>query len=253
MNDSKKIYESKEFGNWAYPTGLIEDEATLISKYFKKNLATLEAGTGGGRILHALRDLGYNNLHGFDYVPEFIKVARARDQSSRIEFKVQDATQLDYSDDSFDQIIYLQQILSALGSHSRAVEATKEANRILKPGGIAIFSFLDISIRQSQMFYRAYLKYLGSYRRIKRKHTPINLLPWLKLDNKINFGAFIDKPPYNYWFTPNQALDLLTYHGFKPIAIYSSTLLSKHSPAKTIDDYHKQGPHRGKLYITCTK
>ena len=252
MNDTKTIYESKEFSNWAYLTGLTNDEAMLISKYFEKNLATLEAGTGGGRILHALRDSGYENLHGFDYVPELIEVAQKRDKSSVIDFSVQDATLLDYNDNTFDQIIYLQQILS-LGSHSMAAEATKEAHRILKPGGIAIFSFLDISIRQSQILYNAYLKYLKIYRRIIRNRTPINLLPWLKVGNKINFGALIDRPPYNYWYTPNQALDLLSAHGFKPLSIYSSKLLENGASARTIEEYHNQSPHHGKLYITCTK
>lgn len=51
--------------------------------------------------------MGFRSLYGYDYVPEFIAQAKQRDPSQSIRFDVQDATDLDYEDASFDQILLI--------------------------------------------------------------------------------------------------------------------------------------------------
>jgi len=61
-----------------------------------KNGKTVEAGTAGGRILREMKDLGFQELYGYDYVSEFIEQAKQREASQSISFEVQDATDLTY-------------------------------------------------------------------------------------------------------------------------------------------------------------
>jgi 2-polyprenyl-3-methyl-5-hydroxy-6-metoxy-1,4-benzoquinol methylase len=89
---NKEVYNTVEFDAWADKTGLNEDEKYLIVNYLNKNGKTVEAGTATGRILWEMNTLGFQELYGYDYVPEFIEQAKQREQSQNISFEVQDAT-----------------------------------------------------------------------------------------------------------------------------------------------------------------
>lgn len=91
---NKEVYRTVEFETWADKKGLNEDEKYLIVKYLNKNGKKVEAGTAGGRILREMKDLGFQELYGYDYVPEFIEQAKQREASQSISFEVQDATDL---------------------------------------------------------------------------------------------------------------------------------------------------------------
>ena len=95
----------------------------------------MEAGTSGGRILLELQGLGFTKLSGYDYVPEFIERARARDSSGKIDYAVMDARRTQYPDNHFEQIIYLQQIISFIETSEGREQSIRESFRILKPGG----------------------------------------------------------------------------------------------------------------------
>ena len=140
--DNRQFYELEVFDSWALRKGLTDLEEQLVTRFLERDLRTLEAGTGGGRILHELRDRGFSDLHGFDYLPGFIDVARARDPSGAIDFTVQDAVGLDYPDASFDQALYVQQVLCFVEDADDRVRAMREARRVVRPGGTALFSFL---------------------------------------------------------------------------------------------------------------
>ena len=139
MNDNRNIYETVEFDNWAYREGLDYEENFLIEKYLNKDLRTLEAGTGGGRIILEMKNLGFTSLQAYDYLPGFIEQAKKKDPTGTISFEVEDATDLSYEDCSFDQILYLQQIISSIDGADHKLKALKEAYRILKQGGTALF------------------------------------------------------------------------------------------------------------------
>ena len=79
-DDNRQVYAGSEFDVWAHRSELEPGERFLIERYLEKDPRTIEAGCGGGRLLLDLQARGFTDLHGFDYLPEFIEVARDRDQ-----------------------------------------------------------------------------------------------------------------------------------------------------------------------------
>src|ERR1043166_8562092 len=110
-------------------------ENFLLRTYLKPDKQTLEAGTGGGRLLLALAEAGFTDLYGFDFVPELVAAAQARDVGGILKLAAQDATRLGYADEAFDQIVYLQQVLCFIESQAARRRAMAEAFRVLRPGG----------------------------------------------------------------------------------------------------------------------
>lgn len=247
-----EVYSTVEFDAWAHGKDLLPEERGVIETYLDKGRKTLEAGTGGGRILLAMRALGFTDLHGFDYVPEFIEEARARDPQQTITFEVQDATALRYADASFDQLLYLQQVLCFIEDETGRAKAAREACRILKPGGTAIFSFLAFDVRRRRLAYRCYLAYLRALRLLPWKRRAIQSSPWLKLGNKLNFGALTDRGPYVYWYRTEEAWRLLKDAGFEITAMGTVPQIQQKKMHASWETLVRE-PLDGMLYCVCRK
>lgn len=248
--DNRHFYEETAFDSWASRRALTETEDALVERFLDKHRSTLEAGTGAGRILLDLQARGFDDLYGFDYVPGFIDIAKARDPSHSIEFSVQDAVDLDYPDAHFDQAIYLQQVLCFIEHPADRVRALQEARRVLRPGGTALFSFLCYEARTKRPLYSAFTNYLRVQRRIRHRDVSLQYQPWLKTDAKPNLGALVDRKPYVYWYRLPEALDALDRAGFD-ITWAGST-------AQVADRTWAGDPQRlarssldGMLYVTC--
>lgn len=248
---NKEVYNTVEFDAWADKTGLNEDEKYLIVNYLHKHGKTVEAGTATGRILWEMNDLGFQELYGYDYVPEFIEQAKQREQSQNISFEVQDATDLSYETSDFEQIIYLQQILCFIEEDDKRLKAFREAYRILKNGGTALFSFLSFESRIKSPFV-LYLAYLSMLRRLSGSNRSIQYIPWLKLGGKFNFLALLDRSPYPYWYKLQEAHEILTKVGFNIVSVGSSHQIDR---GKMCDDVEslKNEPISGMLYFVCKK
>ncbi|MEG3934355.1 class I SAM-dependent methyltransferase [Microcoleus sp. T3_B1] len=249
--NNKEVYSTVEFELWADKKSLTEDEKYLIVKYLKKNEKTVEAGTAAGRILWEMKDLGFQKLYGYDYVPEFIEEAKQRDRNQMISFEVQDATDLTYANSGFEQIIYLQQIVCFIEEEEKRLKALTEAYRILKNGGTAVFSFLSFESRIKSPFV-FYLAYLSMLRRLSGSNRSIQYIPWLKLGGKYNFLALLDRGPYPYWYKVQEAHQILTQVGFKIVSVGSSYQIGK---GKMCDDIEslKHELIAGMLYFVCKK
>lgn len=76
--NNKNIFSTKEYDNWIDRDGLLREEKELIINYLDKSKSTLEAGTASGRILFEMNKLGFTNLTGFDYIPEYIETAKKK-------------------------------------------------------------------------------------------------------------------------------------------------------------------------------
>jgi SAM-dependent methyltransferase len=218
-HNNKEVYSGVEFATWLNLETLLPEETYLIRKYLKPDLKTVEAGTNGGRILFNMQKIGFTALAGFDYVPELIDRAIERDPDRSIDFQVQDALALPYADRSFEQIIYLQQIICLLESSQDRLKAVRESYRILKPGGTGLFSVLSFESRSSKFIYASYLAYLKILRKLRGDDRSIQYLPWLMLGGKVNFNAILDRPPYTYWYRVTEIYDLLKSVGFEIVAV----------------------------------
>lgn len=249
--NNKEVYSTVEFDAWADRKGLNEDEKYLIVKYLNKNGKTVEAGTAGGRILLEMKDLGFQELYGYDYVPEFIEQAKQRHPSLSIYFEVQDATDLTYENSAFEQIIYLQQIVCFIEEGDKRLKAFREAYRILKNDGTALFSFLNFESRIKSPF-AVYLAYLSMWRRLSGSNRSIQYIPWLKLGGKYNFLALLDRGPYPYWYRVQEAHQILTQVGFKIVAVGSSNQIGQDKMCDDIESL-KHELIAGMLYFVCKK
>jgi SAM-dependent methyltransferase len=249
---NKDLYRSSEFLTWLNNRSLLPAETYLISKYLDPQLATVEAGTNGGRILLGMQDMGFTDLSGFDYVPELIDKAIEQDTKRTIDFQVQDAIKLDYPDHRFDQIIYLMQILCTLEAEAESLKAVKEAYRILKPGGIGLFSVLNFEIRSSQPIFSIYYKYLKILRKLRGDDRSVQSSPWFQLRGKFNFGTITDRPPYTYWYRVTEIYELLKSVGFEIISIGTDPQISadnlKHTDLELLGEKLS-----GTLYIVVKK
>jgi ubiquinone/menaquinone biosynthesis C-methylase UbiE len=101
---------------------------------------------GAGRGLFALRlvDAGYKVL-GLDYVPNIVDAAnkevKLRNISERARFVTGDATDIPFTDDSFDAVVDIG-LLQHLHSDDWAGYLS-EVRRVLKPGGYILFGELS--------------------------------------------------------------------------------------------------------------
>jgi len=219
MNDHRTVFGTVERDYWAEAAGLKPDERALIERHLDRHAVTLEAGTGGGRILGEMSRLGFTLLAGFDFVPALVEAARRADATGEIRFEVQDARRLGYPDASFDQLIYLQQLLSSIEDAGDRGRVITEAFRILRPGGVALFSVLPFEVRAGSTVHRPYLAYLRLLRRVRRSERPDQLLPRLRMRGRFTPAALRDAGPHVYWYRAEEIARALTAAGFEVTAI----------------------------------
>lgn len=252
MTDNQKIYDSVEFSNFANRADLLQEEELLLEKYFIKEKKTVEAGTAGGRILFELKKKGYNSLFGYDFVKGFIDEAEKRNIDKSISFSVQDASDLNYDDNMFDQAIYLQQIICNIEDPDKRLKGIKEAYRILNKNGVLLISFCNFDSKKNEFVSRMFITYLKILRTITRKKINIQSLPWLKHAGKPNWNAFFDREPYNYWFKAEEVQKILISVGFSIVAIGFPRNILEGTMKSDYNDLN-DSDFDGHIYFVCKK
>lgn len=230
--DNRSVYSAEEFEEWANRRAnvprLRDDERQIVERCFTdRDGVTLDGGTGGGRVALALRDAGQRRLHAFDFVPASIDQARRRDPKGTIEFRVMDATQLDYPAATFDQAIYPEQLLCFIEDGALRTRALRELHRVMKPGGIAIVTALSYEVRRASPTRRLFLNYLALLRKLRRSRRSPQMTPWLKLGGKRNMGALVDAAPHIYWYRIPELADALRAVGFSVEGMATSGQLAR--------------------------
>lgn len=251
QRDTRSIFANEEAG-WARREGAHKGEDFVFRTYLDPQARTLEAGTGGGRLLLDLQSRGFTDLHGFDLMPEFIDIARRRDQSGAIDFRVLNATDLDYEDASFDQAIYLQQVLCFLQTDPDRRRAVDEAFRVLRPGGTLVTCLLAERWRRQSWRHRWLLRYFAGLRAITFRRLSTHYTSWLKLNGRINWRALLDRRPYLYWFDDAEAARLFEGAGFEIVAVGSDAQVKQQAFCPTVDDLARAEFYGG-LYVVCRK
>lgn len=218
MVDNQNPEEFAEARLWTRLGKLLPAEHHLIERFLQKDVPTVEAGTGGGRVLLEMQRVGFTCLSGFDFVPESIEMAKSHDPGGKIHFEVHDATRLGYGDATFSQAVYVQQILSYPSDRPRQEAMARESFRILKPGGTALFSVLCFNGKKStgyfSMLYHLYVPFLRAMRLIRRSDRSIQSQPMKNVNERFNAGFFTDSGPFMYWYQPAEIDELLQSVGF---------------------------------------
>lgn len=110
---------------------------TARDRYAAGARRLLDFGCGIGNDAVVLATLGYD-VCGFDVSPQSVEVARktaaAHGVAERTHFSVQTAERLEYPDNYFDIVLGIDIL-----HHVEVVPSVKEALRVLKPGGVALF------------------------------------------------------------------------------------------------------------------
>lgn len=242
-NLNAELYSKELFEVWANMKNIFSAEDYFIKKYLTNTTKNvLEAGTGGGRISFYIEKMGFKNISVFDIVPDMIKHANtiAKSTKSNIEFKVADASSLtEYKNDTYDYLVYLQQVLCFISKYELFYDSLKEAYRVTKKDGIVVFSFLDFDSR----FYNSTLSLIiNILRKIRGEKVLKQYLPWLKINNKFNWKLFNRNQPVNYWVKKNLIITDLKNIGFSILEAKNKNQLNNDSNSR-----------KGMLYIVCRK
>ncbi len=109
----------------------------VIHAYLKEGCEILDIGCGSGKVSIQLASPG-NSVTGIDLNREGIELAKATAKNlglaERLEFRVGDASEMPFGNETFDFVI-IQAFLTSVPDRRERAGIMREACRVLKPGG----------------------------------------------------------------------------------------------------------------------
>jgi len=127
-----------ETWGWETPAGKlrVERRIALFQKLGELNSTSkvLELGCGTGIFSEKLSTTGIQ-LSSIDLSPDLLEQAKDRIKNKNVQFYLQDAENLEFSDNTFDTVLG-----TSILHHLRIERALSEIYRVLKPKGLMVFS-----------------------------------------------------------------------------------------------------------------
>ena len=136
--------------SYSEEVGLWQSERFILTKYLHPQNKILDIGCGTGRTTLGLYDLGYKDMIGVDLSEKMISAAQkiANDKGVEISFAVENACALSFDANSFDAVIFSFNGIMTIPTKETRQKAFHEIYRVLKPGGIFMFTTHDMNIPQ---------------------------------------------------------------------------------------------------------
>ncbi len=133
-----RTYESEQaLHEYSDSSGLTPIETELMQEFFSPGGPVLDLGCGTGRTTDALADLGYPVV-GVDLSKMLLQRATAR--SPEIPFIQSDARRLPIQPDQFTQALFSFNGFDHVYPQGHFVDALSGIKKVLKPGGLFIYS-----------------------------------------------------------------------------------------------------------------
>ena len=125
-----------EIWNWDSPAGKLRwaRRVKMLISHLKPGMAVLELGCGTGTFTRELARSGAEVV-AIDVSPELLEIARANCSAPNIQYQIQNAYELSYSQGAFDSVVG-----SSVLHHLEIKEALRDIYRVLKPGGTIYFT-----------------------------------------------------------------------------------------------------------------
>jgi SAM-dependent methyltransferase len=125
-----------EIWNWESPAGKLRwaRRVKMLSSHLKPGMTVLELGCGTGSFTRELARSGANVV-AIDLSPELLEIARANCSAPNVQYQIQNAYSLSYSEAQFDSVVG-----SSVLHHLEIKEALRDIIRVLKPGGTIYFT-----------------------------------------------------------------------------------------------------------------
>lgn len=121
---------------WDTPAGQKrwQRRVKMLSSHINADMQVLEVGCGPGYFTQELAKT-HAKITAIDISPDLLEVAQKKVNSSDVRFKVENAYDLTFADNSFDLVLG-----SSVLHHLELDEALKQFYRVLKPGGRIFFT-----------------------------------------------------------------------------------------------------------------
>ena len=137
----RKTYSDAEVVARYARVGLWPAEEHLVLEYFPDQAEVLDLGCGAGRTTIPLAEMGLEVV-GVDLSPVMIQLAQELAAVSQVtpQFQVMDVMDLKFSAERFDIALFSYNGIELLPGMAGKKRAMREIFRVLKPGGLFIFS-----------------------------------------------------------------------------------------------------------------
>ncbi|MDQ8186842.1 class I SAM-dependent methyltransferase [Pelagicoccus sp. SDUM812002] len=135
--------------------GLWESEKLLFSKYFSREESLLDLGCGAGRVAIGLWEEGFESVLGTDLAEGMVQESReiADCLGCPFRFQREDATDLSFEEGRFSGVVFAFNGLMQIPGRQVREAALQQVYRVLRPGGVFIFSTLD---REDRLYSKVF-------------------------------------------------------------------------------------------------